>query len=168
MSEVSNLVSKEAVDKLKDLATHADICMFATSLTKLPLTARPMSTVAVDEEGCIWFLSQKSSEKNQEIKADNRVQLFYASKGSAEYLNVYGEAEIIINREKAEEIWTPIAKAWFPGGVDDPEVSIIKVTPLDCHYWDTKHGKLVSLFKIAAAMISGKPMDDGIEGDLNV
>ena len=168
MSDVNNLVRREAVNKIKELAEGADICMFTTSLTQLPLTSRPMSTRAVDEEGNIWFYSRISSEKNAEIVADNRVQLFYASKNSSEYLSVFGEATILKNTEKAKELWSAWAKAWFPGGVDDPELTLIKVTPLDSYYWDTKHNQFVSLVKIAASALTGIEMDDGVEGKLSV
>lgn len=168
MGDIKNLTNTEAVEKIKELVNTADICMFTTALTNLPLTSRPMSTQTVDDEGNLWFLSKKSSEKNAEIKKDNRVQLFYASKGNAEYLSVYGEATISTDKKKAEELWTPIAKAWFSEGVDDPELSIIKVAPLDSYYWDTKNSKMVSLIKIAAAAITGKKIDDGVEGKIKV
>ena len=168
MGEINDLTDSAAVSKLKELASAADICMFTTSLKKLPLSARPMSTVQVDEQGDIWFISKRSSEKNREIAEDGMVQLFYASKGSAEYLSVYGDATIVIDKEKAKEVWTPIAKAWLTDGIDDPELSLIKVTPVDCHYWDTKHNKLISLLKIATAVITGKTMDDGVEGKITI
>jgi len=165
MSEI-NLANTDAIKKLRDLGKSADMCMFTTSLTKLPLNSRPMSTVDIDDEGAIWFLSKKSSRKNREIQDDDRVQLFYANKGSAEFLSVYGTASIIIDKEKAKEIWTPIAKAWFPEGVDDPEVSIIKIVPEDCYYWDTKSNKLIYLLKAVASIATGKTLDDGVEGEL--
>ncbi len=166
MSDINNLLNREAVNKIKELAEGADICMFTTSLTQLPLTTRPMSTRAVDEEGNIWFYSRMTSEKNAEIAADNRVQLFYESRNSAEYLSVYGEATISRDKEKAKELWSAWAKAWFPGGIDDPELTVIKVAPLDSYYWDTKHNQFVSLLKIAASALTGKEMNDGVEGKL--
>ena len=169
MGAVKDLINFEAVEKIKKLVHDADVCMFTTSLQRLPLSSRPMSTSQVDDQGNLWFLSKRSSDKNQEIEADEKVKLFYASKGNAEYLSVYGGATIIVNRSKAVELWTPLAKAWFPGGVDDPELSIIKVTPLDSYYWDTKHNKLVSLLKIASAMVTGNANDDdGVEGSISV
>lgn len=167
MGDIKNLRKSEAANKIKELAKAADICMFTTSLTKLPLSSRPMSTIDVDEEGNIWFLSNRSSEKNKEISADDKVQLFYASKGSAEYLSVFGRASLSFDRNKIKELWTPIAKAWFTGGVDDPAISIIKVTPEDGYYWDTQSNKVISLLKILTATITGRSMDDGIEGKVN-
>lgn len=170
MGDVKNLSSTEAIEKLKELATKdGGICMFVTSLNKRPQSARPMGSQDVDEEGNIWFFSQKSSDKNDEIKGSPEVQLYYANHSSYEYLSVYGEAEIVYDKALIEKYWNSIAKAWFTQGKDDPEVSLIKVKPLDAYYWDTKTNKLVSLVKIAAAAISGKKMDDGgVEGNISV
>jgi general stress protein 26 len=83
-------------------------------------------------------------------------------------MSIYGTAEIVFDKNKVEEMWTPIAKAWFTGGKDDPLISLIKVTPQEGYYWDTKNNKMISLVKIATAMVTGKTMDDGVEGTLSV
>lgn len=168
MGDVKNLSNTEAINKIREIATDADICLFATNLTNLPLSARPMSTQKVDDAGNIWFLSSKSSSQNEDINQDSRVQLFYSDKKSAEYLSVYGEATILFDRKIAEELWSPIVKAWFTEGIDDPDLSIIRVTPSDAYYWDTKHNKAVSLIKILAGAVTGKTMDDGVKGKINV
>ncbi len=165
---IENLAQNQAIDKIKEIVKAADIGMFTTALTNFPLNSRPMATQDADDEGNLWFFSEKGSTKNEEIESDNRVQIFYANKSSSEYLSVYGTAEISTNREKIKELWTPIVKAWFPEGDDDPSITIIKVTPVDAYYWDTKNNKLVSLIKIAASVVSGKTMDDGVEGKLTV
>ena len=165
---IENLTQKQATDKLKELVKAADIGMFTSGLTKLPLDSRPMATQDADDEGNLWFFSKKDSTKNEEIEKDNRVQIFYANKSSSEYLSVYGTAEIFYDRQKIKDLWTPMAKAWFTEGEDDPSITVIKVTPVDVYYWDTKNNKLVSLIKIAAAVVSGKTMDDGVEGKLEV
>ena len=73
-----NLVHQEGIEKLKELVKSADICMFASHYTDDSLSARPMSTQDVDDDGVLWFFSQASSNINAEIETDNRVQLFYA------------------------------------------------------------------------------------------
>ncbi len=168
MSEVKDLSNQEAIGKLKDLVKSAEIGLLTTSLTKIPLSTRPMGAQQVDDEGNIWFFSGKDSHKNEDIEQDNRVQLFFANKGNVEYLSIYGEASEVTDKEKAKELWSPIAKAWFHDGVDDPNLSLLKIKPLDVYYWDTKTNKAVSLIKIAVGAITGKTMDDGIEGKLNL
>lgn len=58
-------------------------------------------------------------------------------------------------------------KVWFTKGTDDPAISVIKVKAGDGYYWDTKYGKMVKMLKMAAALVMGKTMDDGIEGMLS-
>ncbi|MGK4568244.1 pyridoxamine 5'-phosphate oxidase family protein [Flavobacterium sp. 3HN19-14] len=165
---MTNLTSSEAVAKLKELAEDVGICMFCTDLTTLPITTRPMGIREVDDQGNLWFMSSKKSNKNFEIKADDRVQLLFAKIPHSHYLSVYGNATIYKDKSKIDELWTPIANAWFEEGKDDPDVSVIKVVPSDVYYWDTKDGKLVSLIKMAVAAITGNPPDDGVEGNITV
>ena len=69
-----------------------------------------MATQEVDEEGNIWFMSDRSSDKNKEIDKDNKVQFFYSHTGNYEYLSIFGRAEIVNDRSKIEELWSPMAK----------------------------------------------------------
>ena len=167
--EVENLRADNAVEKIREIAKHANICIFVTDLSRLPLTSRPMATQEVDEGGNIWFMSGKNSDKNKQIENDNKVQLFYSHSGNYEYLSIFGRAEIVNDRSKIEELWTPMAKTWFEKGKDDPNISLIKVTPESAYYWDTKYNKLVSLIKFAMGALNITPKNDGgIEGSLKV
>lgn len=168
MGDTKNLISSEAIGKIKKLAESADTCHFVTAISKIPLSTRPMSTQKVDDDGSVWFMSDRDSAKNHEISSDRRVQLFYSHQSSSEYMSIFGTAEILFDKNKIEEMWTPIARAWFTEGKDDPAISLIKVTPEEGYYWDTKNNKMVSLIKIATAIVTGKTMDDGIEGKLTV
>lgn len=165
---VQNISRQEANEKIKDLAKKADVCMFTTSLTKLPLITRPMSTREVDDDGSIWFFSREGSDKNREIALDNRVQLFYSNSSSYEYMSLYGKVTILKDPAKAKELWSPIAKTWFNKGYDDPELTLLKVEPEDGYYWDTKDGKVISLMKMVAGAITGKELDLGVEGKIKV
>lgn len=168
MSAFKNLSDQQAVAKLKALAEDIGVCLFCTELTQLPINTRPMALREVDEFGNLWFLSSRSSNKNFEIQKDDRVQLFFSKNTDNHFLSVYGTASVFKDRSKIDEIWTPIAKAWFEQGKEDPDVTVIKVAPQEAYYWDTKDGKIVSLLKIAAAALTGIHMDGGIEGNIHV
>ena len=128
-----------------------------------------MATQEVDEEGNIWFMSDRSSDKNKEIDKDNKVQFFYSHTGNYEYLSIFGRVEIVNDRSKIEELWSPMAKTWFKEGKEDPNISLIKVTPEDAYYWDTKNNKMVSLIKFAMGAMGITPKNDGgVEGILKV
>jgi general stress protein 26 len=167
-SEIKNLTHVEAIEKFKELVKHEATCLFTTLLTQVPLTTRPMSVQNVCDQGNFWFLSAADSEKNREIARDSRVQLFFVNTSKYEFLSLYGNATISRDRQKIDEFWSDIAKAWFPKGKDDPRITVIKVTPEEGFYWDTKDGKLVSMIKILASAISGKTLTEGVEGTISV
>ncbi|RZJ31869.1 MAG: general stress protein [Flavobacterium sp.] len=168
MAEFKDNHKTESVKKLKELAEGIDICMFCTQLDKLPITARPMSANEVDDEGNLWFISNARSNKNFEIKQDDKVQLFFSKISDSKYLSVFGHASIYNDRQSIEAHWTPIGKAWFEEGKDDPDVSVIKVTPTDAYYWDTKDGKAIAFLKWAANALGAGVDDGGVEGKINV
>ncbi|MFT3679024.1 MAG: pyridoxamine 5'-phosphate oxidase family protein [Ferruginibacter sp.] len=168
MSEIKDLSRENAASKLKELAENIKTCMFCTNLSKEPASVRPMGISKVDELGNLWFLSNAESHKNDEIKNNDTVQLIFADPSSSKFMTVYGEADILKDQVSVDEAWTPIAKAWFTEGKDDANLTVIKVHPSIAYYWDTQNGKMITLLKIAAAAISGKPMDGAVEGKLTV
>ncbi len=166
MGDVQNLKNKAAIEKIIELAKD-QTCLFCTFTGEFAINARPMSTRAVEEDGTVWFFSSKQSNKNREIGNKNKVQLLYGDPGKSDYLSVEGNAVITEDKNKIDELWTPIIKTWFQEGKDDPNLTLLKVTPAEAYYWDTKHGKMVSFAKMMASIVVGKTMDDGIEGKLN-
>ncbi|SIT23162.1 General stress protein 26 [Chryseobacterium ureilyticum] len=161
-----NLTHLEAIRKIKELSEKAKICMFCTELETVPVNSRPMTLQETDENGNLWFISSGTSNKNFEIKEDRRVQLFFMNNSDAQYLSVYGKASVYKDRKTIEEKWSPLVKAWFDGK-DDPNVTVIRVEPQETYYWDTKAGKLLSLFSFVTAAITGHKTNnaDGIEGN---
>lgn len=167
--KIKHLFSQEAIDKVKEMATDIGVCMFCTELTEKPIQSRPMSVSEVDDNANLWFISSSQSNKNDEIKTDSDVQLFFAKNADSHFLSVFGKATIYKDRKIIEEVWKPIDKTWFEDGKDDPDVTVIKVTPEDAYYWDTKDGKMISMLKWAKGAITGDVSDDGgIEGKINL
>lgn len=169
MSNTENLINEEAIDKLKSLVDDIMVCLFCTNLkTDDGSTCRPMSAQNVCDQGNIWFFSERNSDKNKDIKQNEHVQLFFSHPGKSSYLVVNGEAEIIIDSTKTEELWTPITKIWFPKGKDDPNISIIKVSPTSAYYWDTDGNKMINFLKMIASVATGTNLVTGKEGAINV
>jgi general stress protein 26 len=157
----------ESIKKLKELARAVDICMFCTQLDQLPISARPMSCNEVDDQGNLWFLSHAKSYKNFEIRQDDKVQLFFSKISDNHYMSVFGHASISQDRARIERAWDPVAKAWFEGK-DDPDITVIKVTPEYAYYWDTKDGKAVAFLKWAANALGAGLDDGGVEGRIKI
>ena len=169
MSNTKDLNHKEAIDKLKSLVEDITICLFCTDLkTDDGSTCRPMSAIKVCEQGNIWFFSEKNSEKNKAIVNDKNVQLFFSHPGKSSYMVVNGEAEIISDKTKIEELWSPVAKIWFKEGKDDPDISIIKVLPTTAYYWDTDGNRMINFLRMVASVVTGKNLLNGEEGSITL
>ena len=163
-----NLSGAEAASKIKELA-NKNTCFFCTRIsTGQRMNTRPMSVQKVDDAGNLYFLSAKDSHKNRDIAQDPNIQLFFQGSAHSDFLTIHGEATISDNKALNGELWEPLAKAWFTEGENDPRISVIKIAPVSGYYWDNKHGSAVALLKVAAGALTGKTMDDSIEGHLKV
>lgn len=169
MNTTENLNDEAAIDKLKSLVVEIMTCLFCTKLkTNDGATCRPMTAMKVCDQGNIWFFSEKNSDKNEEITHDKKVQLFFASPAKSSYLVVNGDAEIILDKAKIEELWTPMAKIWFKEGKDDPNISVIKVTPNSAYYWDVDGNRMVNFFKMIASIATGTNIGSVKEGEITI
>ena len=167
MSTIKNLSNQEAIEKLKDLA-EGKMCLFCTKENG-KLESRPMSAAQVDELGDIWFFSEKSSDKNRQVQAEPEVYLMFIESGKQHYLSLTTEVEIVDDQHKVDELWNDFMKAWFPGGKQDPEISLLRASVVNGHYWDEKDGHLIGILKAGLKALTGGKTDDGaLEGDIKV
>jgi general stress protein 26 len=169
MNTITNLWDSKAIEKLQDLVDDINICLFCTNIKSDNVSnCRPMSPQKTDNEGNLWFFSDNTSEKNREIEQDKNVQLFFSSPSQNSYLVVNGTAEIIIDTQKTEELWSPIVRTWFKDGKDDPKISILKVRPESAYYWDTSDNRMWNFLKMAASAATGTNLVDSQQGSINI
>ncbi|HET6226831.1 MAG TPA: pyridoxamine 5'-phosphate oxidase family protein [Bacteroidia bacterium] len=157
-----------AFEKLKAMATDIQFCMFCTIGYSGTISSRPMTTNEVDGEGNIWFFTNKLSEVSIEADQKNNVCLAYACPSKNDYLSVTGVASVVLDRAKIKELWKPAHKVWFPEGVDDPELALIKVSPVNAEYWDSSANKMVILFSMVKAALTGTTYNEGEHGKLRL
>ena len=150
----------ESIAKIRELVEGIDFCML-TSIDEGNLRSRPMSTQSAEFDGDVWFFTSDNTHKVDEIEKDNRVNLAYSSADKNVYVSVSGRAEVVRDRAKIEELWSPILKAWFPEGLDDPHLCLLKVSAEQAEYWDSPSGKVVQLFGFVKALVTGESAEWG-------
>ena len=159
----------EAAERIRQIAESAKTCFFCTEAgTGDSAGVRPMSVLKVDEEGTIWFMSARDSYKNHEIEMNSEVKLYFQGSAHSDFLFLQGRADISDEKNKIRELWTPLAKAWFTEGQDDPRITVIRFVPEQGFYWDNKHGDLVAGVKMLFGALAGKTIDDSIQGTLRI
>ena len=150
----------EHIEKLRSLIDDIDFCML-TTMDEGHLRSRPMSTQKFEFDGDLWFFTSDQTHKIEEIERDNRVNVSYSNPAVDRYVSVSGGAEIVKDRAKIEELWSPILKAWFPKGLDDPTLCLLKVAVEQAEYWESPSGTLVQMAGFVKALITGKEAEWG-------
>lgn len=151
---------EESIKKIQELTEGIDFCML-TTMDGGHLRSRPMSTQEFEFDGDLWFFTSDNTHKIEEIKKDPRVNVSYAKPEENTYLSVSGRSEIVKDRAKIDELWSPVLKAWFPEGKDDPHLCLLKIQVEQAEYWDAPSSKIVQLFGMVKAIATGSEADYG-------
>jgi general stress protein 26 len=159
---------EEAIEKLNGLIEDIDFAMLTTVDTDGVLRSRPMSTQEAEFDGTLWFFTSDKTHKVEEIERDNRVNASYAKPEDNVYVSVSGTASIVKDKAKMEELWNPILKAWFPKGLDDPNICLLKVDVEQAEYWDSPSSTLVQVVGFVKAMVTGQRADGGENEKINL
>lgn len=162
-----NLNKEESQKKLRKLVDDIKVAMMVTGLEKKPINAIPMRTKKIDDLGNIWFISSANSEHNKNLQANGQVHLLYSDPNDNEFVTLYGQAEITKDRAILEDLYSATTDNWFDGA-DDPNLSAIKVKPVEAYYWDSKTNKYVTLLKMGIGALTGNNQDIGEKGKLNL
>ncbi len=145
--------------KLWDLIKDTKFGMFTHRHSGGMLHSQPLTTQnkAIDEVATLYFFVSRRGEVATHVVEDDNVNVAYANPGNDSYVSVSGQALVVEDMAKKEELWSPMAKAWFPGGPTDPDLALLQVHITHAEYWDVTESKMVQLIKMAKAAITGEP-----------
>ena len=148
---------EESLRKLHELIEGIEIATLTTLDADGCLHGRPMATQAMDEEGVLWFYTADHTHKVQEVLLHTEVGVSYSSPERQRYVSVSGKAELVRDHDKLREFWRPELQAWFPQGLDDPNLALLRIEVESAQYWDASASKLVRLIERARAVAAGEP-----------
>ena len=161
------------LDELYDLIEGIEIAMFTTRRPDGHLVSRPMATQERVTGTDLWFVTDFSSNKLDELQTDPHVNLAYYNNKSREWVSVAGTATVTQDRNLIKELYKPDWKAWFgdeggerDGSANDPRLALIAVEAQSVEYLVTTKPKPVVLFEVAKAMVTGTPPKVGEQRSL--
>ena len=163
-----SISTEKKLDELYKLIDGNDIAMFTTRRADGYLVSRPMATQERVSGTDLWFVTDASSHKLDELETDPHVNLAYYNMKSREWVSVSGTAVISQDRNMIKELYKPDWKVWFgddggnrDGGPDDPRLALILVEAHSVEYLVSNAPRPVVLFQVAKAMITGAPAKTG-------
>ena len=146
--------------KLESLIEDIKIAMLITKGVNGKNTGRPMNTAQLDDDGEIWFFTNEFADQVKEVSDNNEVFLSYASPSKNSYVAINGTATLVNDKSKMAVLWKEIYKVWFPEGLNDPKIMLLKVTPNEVEYWDGPN-KILMAAEMLKAYVTGKKFDGG-------
>ncbi|MBH8576539.1 pyridoxamine 5'-phosphate oxidase family protein [Nostocaceae cyanobacterium CENA369] len=127
----------QQIQKLRELIADIDSGMLTTVDDNGSLHSCPMSTNGqITSDGVLWFFIYGSSHKATEIEHNQQVNVSFVSPDRQRYISVSGTAQLVKDRNKMQEQWKPQLQTWFPKGLDEPDIALLKVTMDKADYWD--------------------------------
>ena len=145
---------------MTELVRDARLCMLTTMTADGRHVSRPMALQEAEFDGDLWFFCYADSDKAAEIRLHPEVNVSFSTKTS--WVSISGAAEQVSDRAKAEQLWNPILKAWFPDGLDTPGVTLLKVHAHSAEYWESAHSsRVVELLGYAKAAVTKRPPNAG-------
>ncbi|SCF02707.1 General stress protein 26 [Micromonospora purpureochromogenes] len=151
----------EARRRVTELIRQARICMLTTIGVDGRMVSRPMALQEAEFDGDLWFFAYADSPKVRQIRVNPEVNVAFSDQRHDAWVSVSGTAQESYDRAKAEQLWNPLLKTWFPDGLDTPGLTLIKVHANSAEYWDSPGGAVVNLLGFAKAAVTGRPPKAG-------
>lgn len=168
--EPQHATRAEGLAKVRELVKHAEIGMLTTMTSDGAHVSRPMGLQQIEFDGDLWFFTYDTSNKAAEIAANPSVNVSFSDRKGTEWTSIAGTAQLVHDKAKAEELWSPFLNAWFEQGLDTPGLALLKVRADSAEYWDGPSSRVVSLLGMVRAAIthdsSNYPAFDNKEVDL--
>lgn len=135
----------------------------AGMLSTPSISARPMSHSLREKDGMIWFITAHGTDVADAAKGSSQATYIVASSSAKIYATINGTMSVETDRDILNDVWSPIAAAWFEDGKDDPDICLVGFKPVRADIWATDGGARF-LYEVAKGNLTGKKPDMGDHG----
>ena len=152
-------MTKSDHQTLWELIKDIKFCMMTHRHPDGSLQSQPLTTQnkSIDEGNSLYFFISKKSQLSNHLHDECNVNLAYSDPSADKYVSIAGCAQQIYDQTTKERLWSPINKAWFPGGITDPDLELIQIKISHAEYWNITESKMTQLFQMAKAAVTGHP-----------
>jgi len=127
--------------KTRDYLDSVKTVSLATCMDNKP-SCRIMEIQKVEDDLKIWFAAHKSSPKIAQINKTSNVCIVSFNDETARDIRLFGKIEVLIDMEAKKYVWKEELEPYFQGGINDPELTVLKFIPERLEYRDMKAGAL--------------------------
>ena len=142
------------LQKLREMMKGIKFAMLTTVEDDGSLHSRPMTTQDVEFDGDLWFFTKADAPKVWEADHHRQVNVSFSDPGKSKFISASGTATLVRDRKKMEELWRAPYKVFFPDGLNDPEIGLLKIKVQKAEYWDSSSTAVGRAFDFAKAFIT--------------
>jgi len=147
------MVQTDPIARLNDLIRGIDVAILTTVRPDTSLHSCPMVTRAADDGGAFWYITSSNTEKVEAVRTMQRVNLAFSEAPAQRYISVSGFCELVRNQAITKQLWQPDYTSWFPQGLEDPDLILMKIIVQQAEYWDAAQARMVPLLGFDEAAI---------------
>ena len=153
---------QEQMDTIQAMVKDIKYTMMTTRNGENHLHSCPMNTTETSIGAKeIWFIGDKTTQAVDNINNNPQVNLSYVSQDGKDYVSINGKAELVDDKAKLDELWSPIYNAFYEHGKEDENVQLIKVVPNGAEFWRSGSG-IINAAKLAVAAVQDGKIADSL------
>ena len=152
---------EDAIRIIGDLVRQVPVAMLTTTSSRGWLRSRPMVAQQTPFDGALYFLTSRGAAKAADVRDRRQVNVSYASPERECYVSISGVATLAEDKARLNSLWTAAYETWFPKGVDDPDLVLIKVEAQEAEYRDAAAKKMVLVSELWQARPVFRDLEPG-------
>jgi len=96
----------------------------------------------VENEGELWFFTTDESGTAHDLAEEHAVNISYSEPERDHYVSVSGQATVVMDQAKARHLWAEELARYFPKGLHEPHLALLRVRIEFAEYWDASASKM--------------------------
>lgn len=125
-----------------------------------PRHFQPMTAFVERETSQLWFFTYKDADIAETV-ASGEAQAMFVIQGKELRGCIGGRLQLSHDPARIDRYWSPTVAAWYPGGKDDPRLTLLRFDAEDAHVWIDAAGPLRFAWEVAKANANHERPDVG-------
>ncbi len=150
--------------KMKDIQVSFLNTQFEDGVITRPMIAR------FDEADrtAMYFISGGEGSQVDAMLNDKMVSVSMSDKSQKIYIVIKGKCTLTKSKAKIKLFWNSMTDLWFPKGLENSDVSLIKMDfdTLEC--WDSSGNLIIKAIDMLVAKINKRPPEFGTKSTIHI
>ena len=126
---------QEAIAQGLELVEKLNFCLLGTNGDDGSPNIKGMMNLKHAGIKTIWFSTNTSSKRVQQLRKDNRACVYYVDDENFKGLMLVGTIDILQDLESKKMLWMDGAEKYYPLGVEDPDYSVLRFNAKRGNYY---------------------------------